>query len=209
MRISILTSLNILKRVGPTAAPLHPTSQSIPPTALTIETKKCLTRRNLVNKSPRYVTDDTLLQVVVTGSDVTLIPLFVDVVVVKMSVRSHSLFIPQIGDVCWVEIAATDMSRGQAFYKTVFGWEFASPPSMPEGTYAIFKKPGTKLAGGMYPAKEGDMIQPKVNSEGKGQATNRIIMRVEEVDDALKKIVAAGGAIISYVLCVMTCGQFD
>jgi predicted enzyme related to lactoylglutathione lyase len=136
-------------------------------------------------------------------------PLFVDVVVVKMSVRSHSLFIPQTGDVCWVEIPATDMSRGQAFYKTVFGWEFASPPSMPEGTYAMFSKPGTKLAGGMYPIKEGDLIQPKVNSEGKGQATNRIITRVEEVDDALKRIEAAGGAIISYVLCVMTCGQFD
>jgi len=91
----------------------------------------------------------------------------------------------------------TDMSRGQAFYKTVFGWEFASPPGMPEGTYAMFSKPGTKLAGGMYPIKEGDLIQPKVDSEGKGQATNRITMRVEEVDDALKRIKAAGGAIIS------------
>jgi hypothetical protein len=78
---SILTSLNILKRVGPAAAHLHPTSESIPPTALIIETKKCLTRRNLVNKSPRYV----------TGSDATLMPLSVDVVVVKMSVRSHSI----------------------------------------------------------------------------------------------------------------------
>lgn len=77
---------------------------------------------------------------------------------------------------------------------------------MPEGTYAMFSKPGTKLAGGMYPIKEEDLIQPKVDAEGKGQGTNRITMRVEEVDDALKRITAAGGVIISYVLC-MTVGD--
>ena len=126
-------------------------------------------------------------------------PLFVDVGVIT-SVRSHPLFVRQVGEVCWVEIAVTDMARGQAFYKTVFGWEFASQPNMPEGTYAMFSKPGTKLAGGMYPVKEADMIQPKVNSEGKPQGTNRITMRVQEVDDALKRIKAAGGAIIVYVL---------
>ena len=97
------------------------------------------------------------------------------------------------------------MSRCQAFYKAVFGWEFATPPGTPEGIYAMFSKPGTKLAGGMYPVKRPeDLIQPKVDSEGKGQATNRITMRVEEVGDALNRIKAAGGTIISYVLCVMS-----
>ena len=98
----------------------------------------------------------------------------------------------------------TDMSRSQAFYKTVFGWEFASPPNVPEGAYAMFSKPGAKLAGGMLSVDEGNLIQPKVDSEGKGQAANRISICVEEVDDALKRIEAAGGAIISYVLCVMS-----
>jgi predicted enzyme related to lactoylglutathione lyase len=96
------------------------------------------------------------------------------------------------------------MARGQAFYKTVFGWEFATPPGTPEGVYAMFNRPGARAAGGMYPVKAEELIQPKVDAEGKGQATNRITMRVEEVDDALKSIKAAGGTIISYVLCVMT-----
>jgi predicted enzyme related to lactoylglutathione lyase len=100
------------------------------------------------------------------------------------------------------------MARCQAFYKMVFGWEFATPPNTPEGTYAMFSKPGTKLAGGIHPVKEADLIQPKVNSEGQGQATNKIILRVEEVDAALKNIEAAGGKTISYVLCAESVGGF-
>jgi predicted enzyme related to lactoylglutathione lyase len=85
-------------------------------------------------------------------------------------------------------------------------------PNIPGG-YVIFSKPETKLHGGMMLVKEEDLIQPKVNAEGRGQATNRITMRVEEVSAALKSIEAAGGKIIWYVLsfpfervlCLLTC----
>ena len=80
------------------------------------------------------------------------------------------------------------MARCQAFYKEVFGWEFAPPHAMEEGSYALFSKPGTRLGGGICAVKGEDLIQPKVNSEGKGQATNRIIITVEEVDAAFKTI---------------------
>lgn len=111
-----------------------------------------------------------------------------------------------------MEIPVKDMSRSQAFYKTVFGWEFAAPPGcMPEGTYAMFSKPGTKLAGGMHTVEEKNLIEPKVDSEGKGQATITLAITVEEVDDALKRIKAAGGTIISYVLLCheRAGGRFD
>jgi predicted enzyme related to lactoylglutathione lyase len=90
------------------------------------------------------------------------------------------------------------MARCQEFYKTIFQWEFAAPPAMkiPAGCYSIFSKPGTKLAGGVYLVKEEDMIQPKVNSEGRGQGAPRIAMVVEEVTGALKSIEAAGGKIV-------------
>jgi Predicted enzyme related to lactoylglutathione lyase len=103
-----------------------------------------------------------------------------------------------MGDVSWLEIPATDMARCQAFYKSVFGWEFATPPGMPEGGYAMFSKTDTKLAGGVVLVKEDELIQPKVNTEGRGQITNRITMTVEEVGAALKNIEAAGGKIIWY-----------
>jgi predicted enzyme related to lactoylglutathione lyase len=101
--------------------------------------------------------------------------------------------------VCWIEIPATNLERCQTFYKTVFGWEFNTMPNIPAG-YVLFSKPETKLHGGMMQVKEEDLIQPKVNAEGRGQASNKITMRVEEVSAALKSIEAAGGKIIWYVL---------
>jgi len=91
------------------------------------------------------------------------------------------------------------MARCQAFYKTIFGWEFKSPPGSPEGMYAMFSKPNTKLSGGLHLVKEENLIQPKVDAKGQGQATNRIVLRVEEVDAALKSIEAAGGKTITQV----------
>jgi predicted enzyme related to lactoylglutathione lyase len=91
------------------------------------------------------------------------------------------------------------MDRCQTFYKTIFGWEFNTTPNIPTGHYAMFSKPNTKLAGGIMLVKEENLIQPKVDSDGRGQSTNRITMRVEEVSAALKSIEAAGGKILWYV----------
>ncbi len=88
------------------------------------------------------------------------------------------------------------MARCQAFYKAVFGWEFEGPP---DGTYAMFSKPNTKLSGGLFHVKEDNMIQPKVDEKGQAQATNRIILTVKEVTAALKTIEAVGGKIITQV----------
>jgi len=97
------------------------------------------------------------------------------------------------------------MKRCQEFYKSVFEWEFSNPPGMQASqsadkpsapTYVMFSKPGTKLSGGVILVKEEDMIRPKLDADGRGQTTNRITMRVEEVDAALKSIEAAGGTII-------------
>jgi hypothetical protein len=70
---------------------------------------------------------------------------------------------------------------------------------MPSEGYMMFSKPDTKLAGGIVLVKEEELIQPKVDSEGRGQITNRMTMRVEEVGAALKSVEAAGGKIIRYV----------
>jgi predicted enzyme related to lactoylglutathione lyase len=106
----------------------------------------------------------------------------------------------QYGDICWVEFPATDMKRCQTFYCAAFGWEFSKAPGMPESSeepgYVLFTKPGTKLSGGIVRVKEEHMIRPKLDAEGCGETTNRITMRVEEVEAALKKIESAGGSII-------------
>jgi hypothetical protein len=87
------------------------------------------------------------------------------------------------------------MARAQQFYKTVFGWEFSSTNAtmVPAGCYAMFSKPGTQLHGGMPLVKAENLLQPKVDAAGTWQATNRVVVMVEEVGEALKAIKAAGG----------------
>jgi len=111
-----------------------------------------------------------------------------------MSENTHK---PAIGEVCWLEIPATDLARCQAFYKASFGWEYSKPPSSPEGNYVMFSKPGTNLTGGICLVKEENLIKPKVDEKGCGESTNRIVWRVEEVDASLKAIEAAGGKIVA------------
>jgi predicted enzyme related to lactoylglutathione lyase len=109
------------------------------------------------------------------------------------------------GEICWIEFPATDIKRCQKFYSAVFGWEFSKPPGMAdcpnseEPPYVMFSKPGTKLHGGILRVKEAEMIKPELDAEGKGQTTNRLTMKVEEVDAALKAIEAAGGSIIWFL----------
>ena len=53
------------------------------------------------------------------------------------------------------------------FYKTIFSWNFSSPPCALEGAYYVmFSKSGTKLVGGMQLVEDGELIQPKISSEG-------------------------------------------
>jgi len=94
-----------------------------------------------------------------------------------------------------MEIPVTNQSRAQKFYNTVFGWEFKAATDVAMTTpesYSMFSKPGTKLCGGMPLVKE-ELLQPKIEA---GEATVRVVMKVEEVTAALKTIEAAGGKTI-------------
>jgi len=101
-----------------------------------------------------------------------------------------------IGEICWFEIAASDMNRAKAFYKTVFGWEFANPPGMDETEYAMFQLPGTRLSGGIHRVDEGKVVKVKVDDKGEGEATNRITWKVQDVATTLATIKTAGGEVI-------------
>ncbi|MEO0480881.1 MAG: VOC family protein [Planctomycetota bacterium] len=53
---------------------------------------------------------------------------------------------PAPGTFCWVDIAAHDAERAQAFYKTLFGWDAVKAPDggLP---YWMFEKGGRQVAG--------------------------------------------------------------
>lgn len=50
---------------------------------------------------------------------------------------------------CWVELAARDERRAQAFYAGLLGWRFtvAADPATPSGQYAIARLDGVQVAG--------------------------------------------------------------
>jgi predicted enzyme related to lactoylglutathione lyase len=79
----------------------------------------------------------------------------------------------------------------------LLGWEFVVPEisMMPKGGYAMFSKPGTKLAGGIHLVTEENMIKPKVEP-GRAQVTNKFTINVEEVTATLENIKKAGGVIL-------------
>ncbi len=57
-----------------------------------------------------------------------------------------------IGDFSWHELATSNWQAGWDFYHELFGWEHESSFDMgPDGTYWMFRRPGTKpAAGGMF-----------------------------------------------------------
>ncbi|KAI9865700.1 MAG: hypothetical protein M1813_002158 [Trichoglossum hirsutum] len=103
----------------------------------------------------------------------------------------------KLGNICWVEIPATDINRAKTFYSTLFGWEFSNPSEMgvgdgPEDSYVIFHKKGTSLHGGIERVAPSDLVSPK----SKQGSAVKITMTVEEVSKALEEIKKAGGEVV-------------
>jgi len=88
---------------------------------------------------------------------------------------------------CWVETLQPDVQAALNFYGSVFGWEFAGPgaiPTDPPGRYFVARSKGRDVAGvGSLP---GSAWQPS-------WAT---YVRVDELDDTIKKAKRAGGRLL-------------
>jgi predicted enzyme related to lactoylglutathione lyase len=60
----------------------------------------------------------------------------------------------QHGDFCWTEIASSDADKCQAFYETIFGWQFNSGGSADPGMdYREYTTGGDAPVGGLYEIK--------------------------------------------------------
>ena len=58
--------------------------------------------------------------------------------------------LPKEGAFVWTEIASNDADKCQAFYNTVFGWEFKSGNAATGMDYREFTTGGGNPAGGLY-----------------------------------------------------------
>ena len=94
------------------------------------------------------------------------------------------------GRVVHFEIPYEDGDRARAFYIRVFGWELNE---MPEMDYTLVTSGPSSDEGPTEPGFiNGGMMQ-----RGQPFTAPTVVIDVESIDDALKSIVGAGGAMIS------------
>lgn len=103
---------------------------------------------------------------------------------------------PQPGAFCYTVIPATDMDRAQKFYKNVFDWHFREE-SAASDTLRIFMT-GGDVMGALHRVDslrdEALDVEEIEARNGLGVRTNYVL--VEDVEEALKKVEAAGGMIV-------------
>ncbi len=87
---------------------------------------------------------------------------------------------------CWYELMTSDLTAAEAFYATVIGWT-AADSGMSGFRYSIFSAGETGVAGAMTLPEE--LCAARVPPHWIGY------VRVEDVDAALPRLIAAGGSV--------------
>jgi uncharacterized protein len=87
----------------------------------------------------------------------------------------------EAGALSWAELLTNDTNKAGPFYAELFGYELS--PWGPEGTYTLFKKGETQVAGMMTAPQEG--MPPNWG----------IYFATEDVDGVVDKVKAAGGQV--------------
>lgn len=100
----------------------------------------------------------------------------------------------------WIDLSTTDVEAAKAFYGGLFGWTFEDS-SGPDGEfiYAMASKDGENVAG------IGE-LSAEMQEQGVPPMWN-MYFAVENVDEAIKKAVAAGGSAIMEAMDVFDAGR--
>lgn len=105
---------------------------------------------------------------------------------------------PQLGQICWNELATANVQKAKEFYGKVFGWEFADQ-QMGDMTYTMIKANGKDL-GGIWaiPTDKQKEIPPHWIA----------YISVANLDEALKSAGESGASIVKPSATVGDCGRF-
>jgi predicted enzyme related to lactoylglutathione lyase len=92
----------------------------------------------------------------------------------------------------WTEIPCLDLERIQTFYSTVFGWT-SKPTCNPD--VSIFSKENT--SGSFVKLTTENFLSPAIHPDNpsKERLSVRVTINVESIDEALKEVEKAGGAL--------------
>lgn len=91
--------------------------------------------------------------------------------------------------VTYFEVPADDMARAKKFYGEVFGWEIKDM----DGSYASIVSAETDKY--MHSAEVGT-ITGGIQKRGDRSVAPTVVVQVDDIDQAIEKIRAGGGAIV-------------
>ncbi len=100
-----------------------------------------------------------------------------------------------IGTTWWTELVASDLGKAAQFYSSVMGWttktvamaDSSRPPKTGEAAYLLFLTSNSEVAGGMLASPD---------APGKTKPTWVVYFQVPDVDAAVAKAIASGGALL-------------
>lgn len=105
---------------------------------------------------------------------------------------------PKMGEICWTELATSDVNKAKDFYSKVFDWKFTDH-DMGDMTYTMIKS-SDKEFGGIWsiPKDKQNKIPPHWMS----------YVMVENLDESLKKASGHGATIVKPVTPAGEMGRF-
>lgn len=105
---------------------------------------------------------------------------------------------PKMGEFCWNELATNNVQAAKDFYGKVFGWKFTDH-EMGDMTYTMIKRNDKEFAGiWTIPKDKAQEIPPHWMA----------YILVENVDDYVKKALAAGATLVKPISTAGDFGRF-
>ena len=86
----------------------------------------------------------------------------------------------------WHELVTSDQKNSGEFFSQLFGWERKEVDAGPFGTYTLFQKDGSDVAG---------MMNPTPDTPGEGSYWHSYIA-VDDIDDCAKQAISLGGSVL-------------
>jgi predicted enzyme related to lactoylglutathione lyase len=101
----------------------------------------------------------------------------------------------------WLDLATPDPAASQRFYTALFGWDFdRQPTDNPDGDYIMARRNGHDAAGMMQ-------LSPEMAASGMPPVWSAYVT-VDDLDAAVSKVEAAGGAVRQPSMDAMDAGRF-
>lgn len=99
---------------------------------------------------------------------------------------------------CWVETLQPDADAAQAFYASVFGWDFGDPRPWPSGgEYRVARVAGREVAG-----------IARLDAGARSSAAWRTYIRVSDIERAVELATQSGGSLLDGPRDALPAGRF-